>query len=59
MFPVQIRFTKEIIEKLDELVSKGMYSSRSEVIRDAIRNHITSFNKNNLKEGFEDENSST
>ncbi len=39
MLPVQVRLNKKIIEKLDELVNKGMYSSRSQVIRDAVRRH--------------------
>ncbi len=39
MLPVQVRLTEKIIEKLDELVEKGMYSNRSQVIRDAVRRH--------------------
>ena len=45
MLPVQIRLTKKIIEKLDELVSKGMYSNRSQVMRDAVRRHIERFSE--------------
>ena len=37
MMPVQIRFTKKLIEKIDELINSGVYSNRSEVIRDATR----------------------
>jgi Arc/MetJ-type ribon-helix-helix transcriptional regulator len=43
MVPVQVRVTKQLLERLDELVNKGMYSNRSEAIRDAIRSHVTSF----------------
>jgi len=43
MVPVQVRVTKTLLERLDDLVDKGMYSNRSEAIRDAIRNHVTSF----------------
>ena len=39
MLPVQVRLTKKIIERLDELVKSDMYSNRSQVIRDAIRRH--------------------
>ena len=39
MLPVQVRLTEKIIERLDELVEKGMYSNRSQVIRDAVRRH--------------------
>ncbi len=37
MIPVQIRFTKKIIEQIDKLVEEGFYSNRSEAIRDATR----------------------
>ncbi len=37
MIPIQVRLTKKIIEKLDELVENGVYSNRSEAIRDAAR----------------------
>jgi len=40
MVPVQIRVTKKLIELIDELVQEGIYSNRSEVIRDAIRKHL-------------------
>jgi len=44
MIPVQVRVTKKLIELLDELVDNGIYSNRSEAIRDAIRKHL---NQNN------------
>lgn len=40
MVPVQVRLTKKILGMIDEMVERGMYSNRSEVIRDAIRRHI-------------------
>jgi Arc/MetJ-type ribon-helix-helix transcriptional regulator len=43
MVPVQVRVTKKLLEMLDELVGKGIYSNRSEAIRDAIRAHVTNF----------------
>jgi len=33
----QVRLTRELIEKVDELIDKGMYPNRSEAIRDAVR----------------------
>ena len=37
MIPVQIRFTKKLIEYIDVLIESGVYSNRSEAIRDATR----------------------
>jgi Arc/MetJ-type ribon-helix-helix transcriptional regulator len=37
MVPVQVRLTKKLIERIDELVDRGIYSNRSEAIRDAAR----------------------
>ena len=37
MIPVQIRFTKKLIEYIDKLIESGVYSNRSEAIRDATR----------------------
>ncbi|NIM47400.1 MAG: ribbon-helix-helix protein, CopG family [Candidatus Aenigmarchaeota archaeon] len=37
MHPVQIRLTRELIEKIDRLIEKGLYPNRSEAIRDAVR----------------------
>jgi Arc/MetJ-type ribon-helix-helix transcriptional regulator len=44
MIPVQVRITKKLIDRIDELIRCGAYPNRSEVIRDAIRNHVISFN---------------
>jgi len=40
MVPIQVRITKKLIEEIDLLVQKGLYSNRSEVIRDATRRHV-------------------
>ena len=44
MIPVQIRVTKKLIDMIDQLVDEGMYSNRSEAIRDAIRRHVNNGN---------------
>ncbi len=51
MIPVQTRVTKKLIERLDELIQQGVYSNRSEAIRDAIRRHVTSFSENSKNTG--------
>jgi metal-responsive CopG/Arc/MetJ family transcriptional regulator len=43
MIPVQVRITKRLLEELDKILDKGIYSSRSEIIRDALRKHINGF----------------
>lgn len=43
MIPVQVRVTKKLMERLDELIDCGAYSNRSEAIRDAIRKHVSTF----------------
>jgi Arc/MetJ-type ribon-helix-helix transcriptional regulator len=37
MDPVQIRLTKELIEKIDNMIESGLYPNRSEAVRDAVR----------------------
>lgn len=37
MHPIQIRLTKELIEKIDKFIEQGLYPNRSEAIRDAVR----------------------
>jgi hypothetical protein len=37
MHPIQIRLTRELIEKIDVLIEKGFYPNRSEAVRDAVR----------------------
>jgi len=43
MIPVQIRINRKMIEKIDQLVEAGVYSNRSEVIRDATRRLVIEF----------------
>jgi len=37
MQPVQVRLTRELIEKIDKSVENGLYPNRSEAVRDAVR----------------------
>ena len=41
MIPVQIRMTKKLLELVDELIESGMYSNRSEAIREATRRLVS------------------
>ena len=43
MIPVQIRINRKMVEKIDQLVEAGVYSNRSEVIRDATRRLVIEF----------------
>gem|GEM_PF-3527115 len=50
MVPVQIRINKKMIDKIDQLVEAGVYSNRSEVIRDATRRLVIELSgKNGMK----------
>ncbi|MBN2421906.1 ribbon-helix-helix protein, CopG family [Candidatus Woesearchaeota archaeon] len=40
MDTMQIRLTKGLIKRIDYLVETGMYSSRSDAVRDAVRNLV-------------------
>ncbi len=40
MIIVQVRIPKKVIEKIDEFVKEGYYSSRSEYIREKIRESV-------------------
>jgi len=37
MHPVQIRLTRELLEKIDKMIERGLYPNRSEAVRDAVR----------------------
>lgn len=37
MLTLQVRLTKELVKKAQELVDRGIYSNKSEVVRDALR----------------------
>jgi len=49
MIPIQIRVTKKLVAKIDELIESGVYSNRSEVIRDATRRLLIEFSGKNIK----------
>lgn len=40
MDTLQIRMNKELMKRIDILVKSGVYSNRSEVIRDAVRRFV-------------------
>jgi len=44
MIPVQIRLTKKLLDLIDEMVEDGIYSNRSEAIRDAVRRICNDYN---------------
>jgi Arc/MetJ-type ribon-helix-helix transcriptional regulator len=37
---ITVRLPDEILRILDELIDKGLFSSRSEAIRDFVREHV-------------------
>jgi len=45
---INIRLSPELLKKVDELITQGIYSSRSEVIRELCRNYV-------LEERYKDE----
>lgn len=40
MDTLQIRMNKELLKRIDALVKTGVYSNRSDIIRDAVRRFI-------------------
>lgn len=42
MEQVQLRMSEGLIDKVDSLVNSGLYSTRSDVIRDAVRKLVLS-----------------
>ncbi len=48
MIPVQIRFTKKLIEHIDRMIESGVYSNRSEAIRDATRRLVMDISFNGV-----------
>ena len=48
--PVQARIPESVEAELDELVESGMYASRSEVIREALRKLIAENRRESLRE---------
>lgn len=39
---VQVRIPREMINRIDDLVRRGIYPNRSEAIRDAVRRFLNS-----------------
>jgi len=48
---VSISLTRDLLRKLDDLIEDKSYSSRSEAIRDAIRNSLSEYELNRLEKG--------
>ncbi|MBU5678391.1 MAG: ribbon-helix-helix domain-containing protein [Candidatus Aenigmatarchaeota archaeon] len=46
---VQVRMPEKLIEEVDKLVKKKIYSTRSDVIRDATRKFVVSSYTKNFK----------
>jgi len=46
---VQVRMPEKVIEEIDKLVKKKVYSTRSDVIREATRKFISSSYVKNFK----------
>ena len=46
MMPVQVRMTKRLLELVDELIETGLYSNRSEAIREATRRLVENHSNN-------------
>ena len=40
MDTLQIRMNKELLKRIDNLVKTGVYSNRSDIIRDAVRRFV-------------------
>ena len=40
MDTLQIRMNKELLKRIDVIVKSGIYSNRSDVIRDAVRRFV-------------------
>lgn len=53
METIQIRLTKKLVEKIDELVKEGFYPNRSEAVRDAVRRLIVEQELGELGEELE------
>jgi putative addiction module CopG family antidote len=48
--PVQARIPENVEAELDDLVESGMYASRSEVVREALRKLIAENRRESLRE---------
>lgn len=48
---VSISLTSDLLKRIDELLQEGNYSSRSEVIRDAVRDLLSQFELSKFEKG--------
>lgn len=53
MQTVQIRLTKKLVEKLNDLVKEGFYPNKSEAVRDSVRRLILEHELGELGEELE------
>ena len=49
---VTVRFQEDVLKKIDESISKNNFNSRTEFIRDAVRNQISALDKKVLIREF-------
>ena len=49
---VSIRFQEDILKKIDENLSQHNYNSRTEFIREAVRDKLSTLNRDELIEKF-------
>jgi len=49
---ITVRFQEDILKKIDESISKHYFNSRTEFIREAVRNQLEEANKQKLIENF-------
>ncbi len=50
----QVRLPKAIVKEIESLVNKGVYSSKSDFIRESIRKSILEMQIGNIKRGLKD-----
>ncbi len=43
LIPISVHIENEILRQIDELIKKGLYNTRAEFIRDAVRQHLAKF----------------
>ncbi len=58
MDTLQIRMNKGLLKRLDIFVKEGIYSNRSDVIRDAVRHFVWEKEIGSLKDKFDSNKSS-
>jgi Arc/MetJ-type ribon-helix-helix transcriptional regulator len=54
MAKVLVSLPKKMLEEVDRLVKGGMYASRSEVLREALRRLLSPYGEGGEEEGAED-----